>query len=206
MTCQEFERVLPELEGRYTVEQDEHLRSCAACSELAWDLSTIAQQAELLQASEEPSPRVWNSIEIELQREGLIRPASKGTAFAPGWRLGWLVPLAAAFLVIFGVLVLERGGRPESAGRSAPDSAKIASVQASLNTPEDDQLLEAVQARTPRLRADFEANLQLVNAYIRDAEQSAKSDPNDEIAQQQLMNAYDERAMIYQMALNRSLP
>ena len=49
-------------------------------------------------------------------------------------------------------------------------------------------------------------NLQNVNAYIRDAEESAQADPNDEQAQQVVMDAYEQRATVYQMALDHSLP
>ena len=73
MTCQEFQRVLPELEGGRSFEADEHLRMCSRCWDLVSDLDSITQQARLLQASDEPSPRVWNSIEITLRQEGLIR-------------------------------------------------------------------------------------------------------------------------------------
>jgi hypothetical protein len=45
-----------------------------------------------------------------------------------------------------------------------------------------------------------------VNAYIHDAEDQANADPNDEEARQSLLNAYQEKAMVYEMALNRSLP
>jgi len=45
-----------------------------------------------------------------------------------------------------------------------------------------------------------------VNEYIRDAEESAQADPNDEEAQQSLMDAYEQRAMVYDMALDRSMP
>ena len=58
----------------------------------------------------------------------------------------------------------------------------------------------------PSMRAEYEANLRSVNAYIRDAEESADSDPNDEVAQQYLRNAYEQKAMVYEMALDRSLP
>lgn len=71
---------------------------------------------------------------------------------------------------------------------------------------DDQQLLNTVAARTPSMRAAYEANLRSVNAYIRDAEQSAHNDPNDEVAQQYLMSAYEQRAMVYEMALDRSLP
>jgi len=63
-----------------------------------------------------------------------------------------------------------------------------------------------VGARMPSMRDAYEANLRTVNAYIRDAEQSAHSDPNDEVAQQYLRNAYEQKAMVYEMALDRSLP
>ena len=56
------------------------------------------------------------------------------------------------------------------------------------------------------MRASYAANLQNVNAYIRDAEQTVQSDPNDEEAQHSLMAAYEQKAMVYEMALDRSLP
>jgi hypothetical protein len=71
---------------------------------------------------------------------------------------------------------------------------------------DDLQLLATVGARMPSMRAAYETDLQSVNAYIRDAEQSAHSNPNDEVAQQYLMNAYEQKAMVYEMALDRSLP
>src|ERR1700732_3502207 len=108
MTCEEFERVLPELGSGHNIEQEEHLKSCSACSDLVSDLNAISQQARLLQASEEPSPWVWNSIELALRQDGLIHGSQRERAstFAPllNWKLRWLVPLAAAFLVAFGVL------------------------------------------------------------------------------------------------------
>jgi hypothetical protein len=209
MTCEEFERVLPELGGKHSIEQEEHLRSCSACSDLVSDLNAISQQARLLMGSEEPSPWVWNSIEVALRQEGLIRQPVRdhSLSLAPllGWKLRWLVPLAAAFLVAFGVLMHERGTSqpPVSVGvvtaHLQPGGSDVMAI-------DDQQLLSTVAARMPSMRAAYEANLRSVNAYIRDAEQSAHSDPNDEVAQQYLMNAYEQRAMVYEMALDRSLP
>ncbi len=78
--------------------------------------------------------------------------------------------------------------------------------QADVMAGDDQQLLETVALRMPSMRAAYEENLRAVNAYIRDAEQSAHSDPNDEVAQQYLRNAYEQKAMVYEMALDRSLP
>jgi hypothetical protein len=161
-----------------------------------------------LKGSEEPSPWVWNSIEVALRQEGLIRqPArERPLTLAPllGWKLRWLVPLAAVFLVAFGVLMHQRG--------TSQRGVSVSKVTAPLPPGEDPmptddlQLLNSVAARMPSMRAAYEANLRSVNAYIRDAERSAHSDPNDEEAQQYLMSAYEQRAMVYEMALDRSLP
>lgn len=205
MTCEEFERVLPELGS---IERDEHLRSCPACSELVADLNAISRQSKLLQASEEPNPWVWNSIEATLRQEGLIRqPQHEHSLLRPprlSWNLRWLVPAAATVLIVFGVLLHERGTGPGPV-------VEQQSQRAELKTPEvmagdDLQLLNTVAARMPSMREAYATNLRAVNAYIRDAEQSARTDPNDEVAQQYLRNAYEQKAMVYEMALDRSLP
>ena len=216
MTCEEFERVLPELGSGHSIEQEEHLKSCRACSDLVADLNAISQQSRLLQGSEEPSPWVWNSIETALRQEGLIRqPLQEHSLLHPprlSWRLRWLVPAAAAFLIVFGVLLHERGTGPAPLAeqQSQPAGVETADLhspnQSEVMASDDLQLLNTVGARMPSMRAAYEANLRTVNAYIRDAEQSAHSDPNDEVAQQYLRNAYEQKAMVYEMALDRSLP
>jgi len=206
MTCEEFQRVLTQPESGDTMEQEAHLESCSPCADLVGDLKAISQQARLLQGSEEPSPLVWNSIEIALRQEGLIRQS--GTARVPlstasaRPRLGWLLPVAAAVLVAFGILLHERGGR----------SPQYAEQQSGLRSPvvelanDDVQLLRMVAERTPAMRAAIEADLRSVNAYVRDAEQSARNNPNDEVAQEYLLSAYEQRSMVYEMALDHSLP
>jgi hypothetical protein len=79
-------------------------------------------------------------------------------------------------------------------------AAKSASDQS------DEQLLQEVSMRAPMMRAAYESNLKDVNNYIRDAQESVNANPNDEEAQQALMDAYGQKTMIYEMALDRSLP
>jgi hypothetical protein len=216
MTCDEFERVLPELGSGHSIEQEEHLRSCSACSDLVADLNAISRQARLLQGSEEPSPWVWNSIEVALRQEGLIRQPQQERSFVHpprlSWKLRWLVPAAAVFLVVFGVLLRQRGTGVAQLAKQQSRPADVVTAdpqllnQAEVMAGDDLQLLNTVASRMPSMRAAYEANLRAVNAYIRDAEQSAHSDPNDEVAQQYLRNAYEQKAMVYEMALDRSLP
>jgi len=208
MNCAEFQRILPDIidEG-HTPEQEAHLRSCHICSNLISDLTAISREAHLLQASEEPNPRVWNSIEIALRREGLIRQPLRNLEVPPPsrrWNLAWLIPVAAALLVAFGVIAHQRGMSRETAQQSPVTPVSQGTL---IPSGGDDQLLlEAVGTHSPTMLAAYETNLRNVNAYIHDAEDQASADPNDEEARQSLMNAYQEKAMVYEMALNRSLP
>jgi hypothetical protein len=225
MTCAELQEVLPDiLENGGTAEQRSHLRLCSTCSELVSDLREISEQARLLQGLEEPSPRVWNSIEIVLRREGVIHAplVANGPVRSPfrRWSTAWLLPAAAAFLVTFGVLrytqhpvqqptVAESSAPAAAAPATAPEPAAVAAVPAARNhisLADDEQLLQVVGSRSPAMRASYEADLRRVNSYIRDAEECAKSNPNNEQAQQYLMDAYEQKAMVYEMALDRSLP
>jgi hypothetical protein len=78
MTCAEFQKVLPEIiDGGGSEEQQEHLRTCPVCADLVADLRYIAEMAKLLVPMEDPSPRVWNGIELGIEREGLAKPARR---------------------------------------------------------------------------------------------------------------------------------
>jgi hypothetical protein len=277
MTCDEFERVLPELVGEYTVEQDAHLRSCSTCADLladlnvisgqamllrtleepsprVWeflqnalrseglvreravsvppvathhpvddedhvsfcpecagvrgDLHEISEQARLLQASDEPSPRIWNSIEIALRNEGVVHQgpvAAPARLIPPRWRLAWVVPAAALAMLILGTVLFQRGSMPPQTAVDRSVAPPLSQVADSSVQAEERELLRAISERAPALKAGYEADLKVVDAYISDAEQSAKANPQDEVAQQYLRSAYDQRAMIYEMAMNRSI-
>ena len=211
MTCAEFQRELPEfMEQGRTPELQAHLKGCANCSGLVDSLESIVREARQLQACEEPSPRVWNSIEVALREERLIRPPRPANSLLPSlmqrWgAMAWAVPVAATLLVAVGVRLYERPSVPRSVQQQAvmKSPATNPKVVADLN---DDQLLEEVAQRAPLMRAAYERNLRDVNDYIRDAQDTVNANPNDEEAQQALMDAYGQKSMIYEMALDRSLP
>ncbi len=195
------------LEVEHALEDESLLRSCASCAGLVTDLETISQQARLLQDSEEPSPRVWNSIEIALRNEGLIRslPAEpRPRQVQSRWRLAWLIPISGVALAIFGTILLQHDGSRRQIGN---DNSQIAAVAtpALHQTPEEEQLMRLVGDRAPALRAAYESDLRVVDSYIHEAEESVHADPQDEAAQQYLRNAYEQKAMIYEMAMNRPL-
>jgi hypothetical protein len=202
MNCVEFERVL--LEGEQTPEQQAHLNSCSACANLQADLDLISSQAKLLLAADEPSPRVWSALESRLRSEGLIRaaqPDRRNFDFFRRWQTAWLVPVTAA-LVIVAVLRLHH---PAGAGDNAPIAKQTApaAVAAPVASRDDQQLLSTVASRPPAQRARYRADLDDANAFIRDAEAAMKNDPNDVYREQMLINAYEQKQMLYDLAVDR---
>jgi len=211
MNCAEFQKALPEhAEPQRDTALQAHLRLCSDCSLLVSDLDSIVAAAPSLAEAEDPSPHMWLQLEAALKSEGLIRqpqPALAQTSRERGrswWTLAWAVPVAAALvmgLVFYGP---GRGQQTEMAKTAALNQPDV-KIGPAINR-DDEDLLEVVGSHSPAMRAEYAANLNNVNAYIREAEEAAKANPDDEQAQESLMNAYDQRSMVYEMAMDRSLP
>lgn len=207
MTCVEFERDLPDfLEGIHSPELQAHLNSCPFCSGLLADLRFIAAQAPLLQEAEEPSPKVWNSIEAQLRHEGLIRDPQVSRPpvreFVQRWRASWMVPVAAALLLVAGIKLYH----PARVGDTSPVARQAASTppQAPPVSAEDRELLRTVARRMPAQQASYRRNLDEANRFIHDAEQSVRNNPNDVYTQQLLINAYEQKQMLFDLAVDRT--
>lgn len=214
MTCSEFQKVLPYvIETGGNAEEEGHLKSCAVCSDLVQDLRYIAEQAKLLVPMEDPSPRVWSGIQNALEREGLVRPA-RGTArfrpaanLIPGRRgaVGGLLVFAALLLVATGLIIYRNRAQQAPAAEASKPANPGAQQTAAAVDDDDVQLLQAVQAHAPAVLATYQDNLSSVNAYIADAKQRVEQNPDDEQARDYLISAYNEKAMLYEMATSRSL-
>lgn len=102
---------------------------------------------------------------------------------------------------------------PETAAaKPAPASkAKQTAVVASNRKPEvepeasldDQRFLSEVSTRAPSMRASCETQLRAVNANIREVQEYLQRNPGDVDARQQLMDAYQQKALLYQIALDR---
>jgi hypothetical protein len=224
MNCVEFKKVLPEGELGWTKDQSEHMRSCSECSELSADLSLIVESARQLPSldpparvwdgiaaglyriqadldyismeashlaeSDEPSPRVWNSLELALRKEGLIRQPVREAVGAPRYRwFPWLVPAVAALAFVFGIVL--------------PPHPKVP-VQAALN-PDDQQVVNLATGDNAGMRPVYEAGLKRTQAYIDEARKTAEQNPDNDELQQSLMDAYEQRQVVYELASNRTV-
>ena len=210
MNCVELQQSLAEVEDAGSVEQRAHLRACRECSALVRELDLIVAAAGDLQAADEPSPRVWNSIEVALRQEGLIRPQAKRPlvpsfavpSFVVRWGAArWLVPAAAMLLLAAGIYV-RRESVPNQLAQHAAKTAVVVN-SADLN---DEDLMQEVADNFPAMKTQYEENLRQVNESIRDAQGVVDESPNDEDARRSLMDAYQQKSMLFELAMDRSQP
>lgn len=203
MNCVEFVQTLPEgPENGGNPEFNQHLNSCAACEGLAADLDLISREARDLAEYEEPAPRVWNAIALQLRQEGLIRDPQQQVLHLPDKRRRWnpfliAAPLAAV-LLLAGLLF--RG----DLGTSSTTPVTPSTAAAPISDPADQQILESVAAQTPELKDAYKENLTRVNLYIHDAEVTLTANPEDQAAQRELMDAYQQKNMLFAMAMDRA--
>ena len=207
MTCVELQQSLGEIEDGSSAAQRAHLRSCSSCTALVEELALIISSAPELVEADDPSPRVWNSIEIALRQEGLIRPQPANrpliSSFATRWGWArWMVPAAATLLILVGIYVNQRSSSPQLIKNIATMSSPDVAI-AGLN---DDELLQAVSDQPPVAQAQYQDNLRRVNEYIHDAKMNVETSPDDEDARRSLMEAYQQKAMLFEMTMDRSLP
>jgi len=207
MNCAEFQKVLPFIiETGGNAEEEAHLKSCPVCGDLVADLKYIAEQAKLLVPMVDPSPKVWSGIQNSLEREGLVRPSGTGrfpapVAVTPGrWGVtSGLVALAALLLLAFGLLTIYgRRGAPANQAALQPASAPATSA-AAIDSDDAELLQELSQTDRPA----YEDSLKNVNSYIADAQRTLSEHPESEEAREHLMHAYDQKAMLYRMAVAR---
>jgi hypothetical protein len=88
------------------------------------------------------------------------------------------------------------------ASAKVPKTEQEDSVEAG-SAAEDQQFLSVVSTRAPSMRATVESQLQAVNEDIRQVQEYLARNPSDVDARQQLMDAYQKKALLYQIALDR---
>ena len=113
-----------------------------------------------------------------------------------------MAPVAAVLLVAIGIYL-----RPHSRTEQiASNISRPVTADMSVAGLSDDDFMQEISAQSPDVQAQYTDNLQRVNQYIQDAKTSVDANPNDEEAHRALMDAYQEKAMLFELALDRSLP
>ena len=212
MNCKQFQNECSDvLEGLKTQAHDQHLASCPACRVLLEDVNEIVAQAGQLRL-DEPGPQVWMRLRESLVQEGLIQEGLAERQPAPAAKAAWWWPhfswadalsygaVAAVLVVAFGLMVLQQPTGLPSGGTA------VVTQPASGPIDDDDlQLLQEVEARAPDARGAYEASLREINTQIDEAARAVAENPNDPQAMQSLMEAHQQKSMVYEMAMTRSV-
>jgi hypothetical protein len=133
---------------------------------------------------------------------------------------------AGSYLIKFQPAVPVAGNNPPAAAVATPvektqAQSTVASVTSDKATTARQRTVEATKTDespnrapmvtvgtgeldgvAPEMRPAYESQLREVDSYIRDAEAYLKQNPDDEDARQHLMSAFEQKAMLYQMALD----
>jgi hypothetical protein len=207
MTCVELQESLAEVEDAGGAEQRAHLKSCPACFAMVTELNLIVSAAVELREADEPSPRVWNTIEMTLRKEGLIHPPRPPHSLIPSlgsrWEWSrWMLPAAAILLLTVGISIRKASTPKQIAEETTPAAVSDLAIVGL----DDADLLQEVSGQPAAMKAQYEDNLRRVNEYIQDARGVVNANPNDEEARRSLMEAYQEKALLFELAMDRSLP
>jgi len=108
-----------------------------------------------------------------------------------------MLPVAAVLALAVGLFLYRNATAVQA---PAPQVAQTPAVPADDESAQDQQVIQVVADNKPAQREQYTQNLRSVNAYIRDAKASLQQNPDDNDAKEYLMQAYGQKAMLYQMA------
>ncbi|HKW62695.1 MAG TPA: hypothetical protein VJN89_09135 [Candidatus Acidoferrum sp.] len=212
MQCRDVEEVL-EQEGLAPLPQAVrgHVASCRQCQGYIADLETIVSAAQELPAEVEPPSRVWVALRTQLELEGIIKePAAAPKAEPISWWSGFgqlfrgraLATLTVGAVLAAAAVLQVRRSAPIVEPPSPPG---IEAIAKQVNQQEVDlrNMHPASTASTSPVDAALEQNLKQIDSFIADCERHLKEAPGDELAQEYLADAYQQKAELLAAMMDR---
>jgi len=140
------------------------------------------------------------------EQRPVASPVSKGTSQAPETNPTDQVATASSPVAEVPVApptspttsqkIAAKSSSESKAGGAAPEASAPSSA-------EDQQFLSVVSTLPASSRATYQNELQAVNADIQETQAYVNQNPSDADARQHLMEAYQQKALLYQIALDR---
>jgi len=230
ISCNEFSNQLESwMDGVRQPAAEAHVRSCASCQNVLSDLEAIHSSARSWEVDEviEPPARIWASLRLQLEAEGLIRdPAGlshPATAIplagnqshgALEHQVGWLdrifagvarPALAGSYLVALVAVGVAMSGLGSQRGTDDRWTNFTQSTTVPLRSQLDnvEHAVFSFNAADPAVTASLHKNLAIVDNYIVLCEKSVNEEPGNEVARDYLYSAYQQKAdLLAQMTEN----
>lgn len=202
MRCEQFMEYAPEwMEGQRSAEALAHRSACSRCNSLITDLEAIQHAAPLLGlAMDQPPERVWLAVRAGLEAEGILQPHRTWLE-----RLADLLPAAprpalagayAALLAASALLFVTGGPNPADQeipmARSTPP-AFAGAFPAQLERVKQNTI-GSVYAHDPAIAASYRQNMAIVDNFITVCEKRVEEDPQNDVARDYLLSAYQQKA------------
>ena len=205
MLCNEVEVVL-EQQGFVPVPEAAraHLAGCNSCQSLVADLTAIVATAHLLPAEVEPPPHVWASLRAQLEEEGIIKDLGTRRAWWHGFselfRTRALATAGVGLLIVAAVILQVRrpAVHPTEARNIYPSYGDTSMILSN-----DEAQLPSMQLAGTEVDVALRQNLDIVDKFIVDCEQRVKEQPEDEIARDYLAGAYQQKAELLSVMMER---
>jgi len=202
MHCEQFMEYAPEwMEGQRAAQALAHRSSCSRCGALIADLEAIQRAALLLdQTLVEPPERVWLAVRAELEAEGILLPQRSWLE-----RLLDLLPAVPrpALLGTYAALFAASALLFVTGGPSVPSeeisTAKLASPAPAYPFPAQlanvaQKTMWSVRAHDPAIAAAYRQNMAIVDNFINVCEKKVEQDPQNDVARDYLLSAYQQKA------------
>lgn len=184
-----------------------HVRDCPFCYSILADLDGIRSASSEL-ALEEPPTRIWTNIRASLIAEGVIRQPK---VFWRRWLQGWPVatwihnPVAVAALgclLVLGIGLVKGPRVPKPGPRTARsvDLSDVAGAAAALGPMETSYHARAVSFE-PAVKETYQKSLDSLDGEIRECLNSVQQEPDNSLAREYLLTAYEQKAQVLQSAL-----
>src|ERR1700724_1855987 len=184
MQCKEVEVVL-EQQGFVPVPEvaRAHLAGCSSCQNFIADLTAIVAIAHLLPAEVEPPPRVWTSLRMQLEEEGIIRSAGQHSfwrGFSELFRPRVLATSAVGLLIVAAATLQFQ--RPTAQPTEARNTYESVYQDTSLTLSNDEAHLPNVSlAGSSGVDVSLRQNLDIVDKFIVDWEERVKENHHDRL-------------------------
>jgi hypothetical protein len=206
MQCKEVEVVL-EREGFVPVPEAAraHLASCSSCQNFIADLTAIVATAHLLPAEVEPPLRVWTSLRVQLEEEGIIRSGARNAWWMSLYELfrPRVLATAAVGLLIVAAAALQLQ-RPATQPTEARNTSDALYQDTSLTLNNDEAHLPAIQlVGNSGVDVSLRENLDIVDKFIVDCELRIKEQPQDDLTREYLTGAYQQKAELISVMMER---
>jgi anti-sigma factor RsiW len=223
MTCRDAESFLHEALDAPLPPADAaalaaHLDTCPACRDLEADLALVRGATESL---DPPivSSTLWPALAAQLEREGLLSPATARPSRKPWQTYTWMA-LAASLLAGVGAALVWRAStavRPATAIVTAPPAAapgnvrdprtvETIEIELRLAAEHYEKAITALEglAAEDRTRIDpavaqvVERSLGLIDIAIADSREALQRQPGSLVAQTSLFEAYRQKVSLLQ--------